>query len=116
MSFPNSFRKMFVLLALAVTIFVSQRSVAQKKEIVWRPEEKPLSEQIHGLRALPDDVRLAMELAGLSTEGDFGHETLEEVGTTLAETLREKPVPGKKGESAAPQARAPGIYAAGSGG
>jgi peroxiredoxin len=32
-------------------------------------------------------------LAGLSTEGDFGHNTLQEVATTLAETLRERPVP-----------------------
>lgn len=112
------------MFAMVTTIFVGQRSVAQKKEIVWSAEEKPLAEQIHGLRALPDDVRarttqdlalkirqlpitenklrLAMGLANLSTEGDFGHETLEEVGKTLAETLREKPVAGKKGEPAAP--------------
>jgi peroxiredoxin len=32
-------------------------------------------------------------LAGLSTEGDFGHDTLQEVATTLAATLRERPVP-----------------------
>src|SRR6267378_1948344 len=124
MSFPSFFRKMLVVIALAITIFVSQRSVAQKKEIVWSAEEKPLADQIHGLRALPDDVRarttkelalkirqlpptenklrLGMGLAGLSTEGDFGHATLEEVGKTLAETLRERPVPGKKGEPAAP--------------
>src|SRR5205807_5549607 len=36
---------------------------------------------------------LAVGLAGLSTEGDFGHDTLQEVATTLAETLRERPVP-----------------------
>jgi peroxiredoxin len=88
---------------------------AQKKEIAWRPDEKPLADQIHGLRALADDVRagttkdlalkirklpptenklrLAVNLAGLSTEGDFGHNTLQEVATTLAETLRERPVP-----------------------
>jgi peroxiredoxin len=35
-------------------------------------------------------------LAGLSTEGDFGHDTLQEVATTLAETLRERPVPWAK--------------------
>jgi peroxiredoxin len=34
-----------------------------------------------------------VNLAGLSTEGDFGHNTLQEVATTLAATLRERPVP-----------------------
>jgi len=82
---------------------------------VWSADEKPLADQIHGLRGLADDVRaettkdlalkirklpatenklrLAVNLAGLSTEGDFGHNTLQEVATTLAETLRERPVP-----------------------
>src|ERR1039458_8741345 len=105
--------KLFSLIA-ALT-FVLQFAAAQKKEIVWSAEEKPLADQIHGLRALPDDVRagttkdlalkirklpptenklrLAVNLAGLSTEGDFGHNTLQEVATTLAATLRERPVP-----------------------
>ena len=104
--------KLFSLIA-ALT-FVLQFAAAQKKEIVWSAEEKPLADQIHGLRALPDDVRagttkdlalkirklpptenklrLAVNLAGLSTEGDFGHNTLQEVATTLAATLRERPV------------------------
>jgi len=91
---------------------------ARKKEVVWSADEKPLADQIHGLRALADDVRvgttkdlalkirklpatdnklrLAVNLAGLSTEGDFGHDTLQEVATTLAETLRERPVPWAK--------------------
>jgi peroxiredoxin len=37
-----------------------------------------------------------VNLAGLSTEGDFGHDTLQEVATTLADTLRERPVPWAK--------------------
>src|ERR1700681_3617758 len=95
-----------------------QLASAQKKEIVWSADEKPLADQIHGLRALADDVRagttkdvalkirklpatenklrLAVNLAGLSTEGDFGHDTLQEVATTLAETLRERPLPWAK--------------------
>ena len=87
---------------------------AQKQEIVWSAQEKPIADQIHGLRSLPDDVRaaspkqlalqirqlpatpnklrLATGLANLSTEGDFGHDTLQEVATTLADTLRQQPV------------------------
>ena len=103
------------LVLVAVVTFGLQLASAQKKEIVWSPDEKPLAEQIHGLRGLADDVRagttkelalkirklpatenklrLAVNLAGLSTEGDFGHDTLQEVATTLGATLRERPVP-----------------------
>jgi peroxiredoxin len=101
------------MLAALVT-FGLQRASAQKREVVWSADEKPLADRIHGLRSLADDVRagttkdlalkirklpatenklrLAVNLAGLSTEGDFGHDTLQEVATTLAETLRERPV------------------------
>src|SRR5258708_40316395 len=104
---------LFVLVAAG--IFAMQLAAPQKKEVVWSADEKPLADQIHGLRGLADDVRagttkdlalkirklpptenklrLAVNLAGLSTEGDFGHDTLQEVATTLAETLRERPVP-----------------------
>ena len=88
-------------------------AVPQKNQIVWNSQEKPIFEEIRGLRALPDDVRarttkrlaleirklpaadnkvvLASQLANLSTEGDFGHDTLQEVATTLAAVLRERP-------------------------
>jgi len=111
------FFALFATLAALVTIGLQFLS-AQNKEVVWSADEKPLAEQIHGLRALADDVRagttkdlalkirklpatdnklrLALNLAGLSTEGDFGHDTLQEVATTLAETLRERPVPWEK--------------------
>jgi len=87
---------------------------AQDKKIVYTPDEHAIADQIHGLRSLPDDVRaktardlalkiralpsssnklrLADGLAGLSTEGDFGHDTLQEVATTFAEALKEHPV------------------------
>ena len=103
----------FVLAALVT--FPLQLASAQQKQVVWSANEQPLADQIHGLRNLADDVRagttkdlalnirklpatenklrLAVSLAGLSTEGDFGHDTLQEVATTLAETLRERPVP-----------------------
>jgi peroxiredoxin len=95
--------------------FVLAHPFVPQKEIVWSAEEKPLHDQIHGLRDLPDDVRartttdlalkirplpatenklrLAVALASLSTEGDFGHDTLQEVATTLAQTLKERPLP-----------------------
>ncbi len=91
---------------------------------MWSDQEKPILEQLRGLRALPDDVRakttkdlalkiralpagpnkmrLANGLAGLSTEGDFGHDALQEVATTLAQTLKEQPLPDEKGQPAYP--------------
>ena len=104
---------------LAATLIFSLSLLAQDK-IVWSEPEKPIVEQIHGLRKLDDSVRarttkdLALEirqlpavpnklllagaLAGLSTEGDFGKDTLQEVTTTLATALREQPPAGKPGE------------------
>jgi peroxiredoxin len=96
---------LFFLLALATS--------AQKQEVVWSDQEKPIAEQIKQLRSLPDDVRatntrdlalkirtlpsvpnklrLAMGLAGRATEGDFGHDTLQEVTTTLEFAIKERP-------------------------
>jgi peroxiredoxin len=106
-----------VLLALCSTLLL-----AQNPETVWSEQEQPLLQQIRGLRKLPDDVRaqttkqlalqirqlpvtpnklhLAVGLANLSTEGDFGRETLQEVTTTLANGLREQPQPDEKGQPA----------------
>ena len=88
---------------------------SQTQEVIWTDQEKPIANQIGHLRDLPDNVRarttrqlaiqirrlaaaphrldLANSLANLSTEGDFGRETLQEVTTTLAAALRETPVP-----------------------
>jgi peroxiredoxin len=122
-TFPGRMKLLFVLAAVLVVVmnFGLPLASAQKKEIVWSADEKPFADQIHGLRGLADDVRagttkdlalkirklpatenklrLAVGLAGLSTEGDFGHNTLQEVATTLAETLRERPVPWAKPKS-----------------
>jgi len=90
------------------------RAQAQQ-QVVWTAQEKSIATQINGLRDLPDDVRarvtkqlaidirqlpaaphildLAYSLANLSTEGDFGRDTLQEVATTLAAALHETPVP-----------------------
>jgi len=107
---------------LAILAFAAHSSAAQRQEIVWSEREKPIVQQIRGLRQLPDDKRaevtkelaleirqlpaspnkltLASGLANLSTEGDFGHDTLQEVATTLATVLRELP-PAEKGNQPA---------------
>jgi peroxiredoxin len=102
-----------------IVIFLSASLLAQNK-IVWSDQEKPIVEQIRSLRSLddatrarttkdlalqiralpvvPNKLRLAGALANLSTEGDFGRDTLQEVTTTLATALREQPPAGKLGE------------------
>ena len=102
-----------------VALLLSSFAFAQQK-IVWTADEQPIVDQIRTLRKLPDDVRsrthtelalkiralpasdhkvsLATALASLSTEGDLGHDMLQEVATTLAQSLREQPQkPDKKG-------------------
>jgi peroxiredoxin len=96
-------------------------ALSAQDKTVWSDLEKPIVEQLRGLRKLDDTVRvrttkdlalqirklpvvpnklqLAGTLAELSTEGDFGRDTLQEVTTTLADALREQPpAPGKAGE------------------
>jgi peroxiredoxin len=110
----------------AAGLFLSRPApmLAQEQKIVWSNQEKPISDKIGGLRGLPDDVRgqatkklaieirqlpltpnklrLANSLAMLSTEGDFGHDMLQEVATTLAAALREQPLPAEKGQPPRP--------------
>jgi peroxiredoxin len=109
----NSIRLLVAILGLAAVS-------AQNHKIAWSDQEKPIAQQLGGLRKLPDDeragvtkrlaleirglpltpgkLRLAQGLAGLATEGDFGRDTLQEVTTTLADALREQPVPSQNGE------------------
>jgi peroxiredoxin len=97
---------------------------AQQQRIQWSNGERPIADQIGKLRSLPDDVRagvtknlalqirqlpatpnklrLADALASLSTEGDFGRDTLQEVATTLASALHEQPVSGLPGKPPQP--------------
>ena len=63
---------------------------------------KQLGIQIRQLPVTPTKLILANDLANLSTEGDFGHDTLQEVATTLAGALRERPVQQDNGQPAAP--------------
>jgi peroxiredoxin len=120
------FRSYFSALALIAGMLSASilagpaRSFAADDKVVWSDQEKPIVDQLRGLRKLPDDVRahttkelalqirqlpvtpnklrLAGGLANLSTEGDFGHDTLQEVASTLAAALREQPPSAKSGE------------------
>jgi peroxiredoxin len=106
-----------LLLMFCLTAFLSAQD---KDKTVWSDQEKPIVEQLRGLRKLddtarvqttknlalqirqlpvvPNKLRLAEGLANLSTEGDFGRDTLQEVTTTLATALREQPPAKKPGE------------------
>jgi len=108
------------IILLSGTLLLLAASVLAQDKIVWSDQEKPIVEQIRGLRKLDDAVRaqttkdlalkirqlppvpnklqLAGGLANLSTEGDFGRDTLQEVTTTLAAAVREQPPAGKPGE------------------
>jgi len=109
---------------VACLLVVPSRLPAQRQPISWSEQEKPIVQALHGLRSLPDDARaretkqlaldiralpaagnklaLANGLANLSTEGDFGRDTLQEVATTLAAALAEHPAPEERGEPAMP--------------
>jgi peroxiredoxin len=105
-----------VAVALCLAAFVYPiATAAQDADASSTKPELAIREQISHLRLLADDVRarttkqlaldirallktepkliLANALANLSTEGDFGHDTLQEVATTLASALREQPPP-----------------------
>ena len=111
-------------LALILLTVFALAAVAQKQKIVWTDKEQPIVDKIKTLRQVPDDqrgavtkqlaldiralpavpnkMRLAEGLANLSTEGDFGHDNLQEVATTLAQALKEQPQPEVKGQPAFP--------------
>src|SRR2546423_11810784 len=113
-------RILFALVSLLATVVSAAPIRAQQTT----KTEATIVEDIRHLRSLPDDVRarttkqlaldiralpktghklgLANALANLSTEGDFGHDTLQEVATTLAEALREQPLPMNGTEPAFP--------------
>jgi len=110
-SFPVKRTLLLFLVLLGCAAF------GQKQQVVWSDQEKPIAEQIAKLRSLPDDVRatttrdlafkiralpsasnklhLAMGLASRATEGDFGHDNLQEVTTTLETAIKEQPPSGQ---------------------
>lgn len=115
-------RTLIFLPAVGILVLILQpwpplpQLAAQASQHAWSAAEEPIVQQLHGLRSLPDDARveatrrlalqiralpagenkrtLALGLASLSTEGDFGHDTLQTVATTLAEATRETPPSG----------------------
>jgi peroxiredoxin len=95
-------------------VFCALGLFGQGAKIVWSEQESPIVAQLGKLRSLGDAERasttkqlamqirelpaggnkgtLAEHLAGLATEGDPGRDALQEVATTLAQVLRERPV------------------------
>jgi peroxiredoxin len=117
---PSLTRSRVIASMLSAGFLILSASLPAQEKTVWSDQEKPIVEQLRGLRKLDDTVRarttrdlalqiralpvvpnklrLAVALAGLSTEGDFGRDTLQEVTTTLTEALREQPPAGKSGQ------------------
>lgn len=117
--FPFPTLRHFAVLISSIILLLAASLPAQEKT-VWNAQEQPIVDQIKTLRKLDDTVRaqttkklalqirqlpvvpnkrkLASALANLSTEGDFGRDTLQEVTTTLATALREQPPAEKPGQ------------------
>jgi thiol-disulfide isomerase/thioredoxin len=108
---PNALFAVFVLFAFALAhaSTPSESSITDGlKGLRGLSEDKrpaatlKLAEDIRTLPAGPGKVRLATGLAGLSTEGDAGHDTLQAVADTLSKALAESPVPAKGDRPPAP--------------
>ena len=103
---------MRILALLIAAVFSGWVPSSAQQKLPLSKQEKAIQQQVRALRSLPDDTRavttrqlateiqrlpaganklmLAMSLSGLSTEGDFGRDTLQAVATTLAGTIREQ--------------------------
>lgn len=107
-----------VLLAVAIAVSFSsagwadateasiQKDLAKIRDVpdAQRPAETvKLAMEIRALPPGPSKLKLADALEHTSTEGDFGHDTLQAVADTLAQSLRENPLPaGKDGTPQTP--------------
>jgi len=101
----------WIILVALVTVLAVGGAAAQEQS-AWSDAEKAIVEQLHTIRQVPDNMRgqvtkdlalkiralpsapnklfLAVGLANRATEGDFGHDNLQEVATTLAEAIEEQ--------------------------
>src|SRR6516164_6570220 len=100
------------ILALLIAVFSGAVPLSAQPKPPLSRQEKAIQQQVRALRSLPDDTRavttrqlateiqklpasanklmLAMSLSGLSTEGDFGRDTLQAAATALAGAIREQ--------------------------
>jgi peroxiredoxin len=107
-------------LLVAAALFGGPLTLTAQNHIAWSDDEKPIVQQLRGLRSLSDSERpkatmqlalqirqlaaashkelLADQLANLATEGDPGHDTLQEVAATLAQALQEQPPATEEGK------------------
>lgn len=103
---------MRILALLIAAVFSGWAPSSAQQKPSLSKQDKAIQQQVRALRSLPDDTRavttrqlateiqrlpagsnklmLAMSLSGLSTEGDFGRDTLQAVATTLAGAIREQ--------------------------
>jgi peroxiredoxin len=103
------------LISVALLLLSSFGLLAQEQQIETRLHQlrsltdaervKVTRELALEIRRLPNTAKkepLAEQLANLVTEGDPGHDTLQEVATTLAQALRQLPVTPDQGQPASP--------------
>src|SRR6516162_377947 len=103
---------MRILALLIAAVFSGAVPLSAQQKQPLSKQEKAIQQQVRALRSLPDDTRavttrqlateiqrlpaganklmLAMSLSGLSTEGDFGRDTLQAAATALAGAIREQ--------------------------
>src|SRR5512146_961883 len=108
------------VLTVFLTVIVAVFPLCAQNKTPLSDNEKAIAQQVKGLRSQPDDqrgaitkkialdirnlpltpgkLRLANALASLSTEGDFGHDTLQEVTNTLSSAIEEAERGAMKGE------------------
>jgi peroxiredoxin len=116
----RGFRYCTPVLLVAAALLARPLALTAQSHITWSDDEKPIVQKLHGLRSLSDRERpkatlqlaleirqlpasphkeiLADQLANLATEGDPGHDTLQEVAGTLAQGLKEQPPPTEEGK------------------
>jgi peroxiredoxin len=116
----SNFWSIFRVFAFAFLITAISTGSTRAQTINYTVQEKVISEKINKLRAMSDNeravvtkslaveirslpvtmgkVRLANALGSLSTEGDLGHDVLQEVANTLSSIIQEYEQTGQPGK------------------